>query len=104
MEELNEISSKLNSLINLKTQVQERKLPEELHKCAILTKYLEDIKKCILDTSEKIDDIYSTVQQYEDEQFKYEDLYEDLVSDITNEKEFMNTFGPYMVLWNLYAQ
>ena len=108
MQQLDEMSSKLNYIIHLKNETQSRSQTQsstQAYKCAILLNYLKEIKKSISDVAEKIDDVYDTVQQYEnDEHLDYKDLYDNLLKNINKEKQFMNAFGPYMTLWNTFVE
>lgn len=105
MQDLESMFSKLNYIIQLKnTSGAQNSEQLEIHKCVILNNYLKEIKTSISEVAEKINDVYDVIQQYEtSETLEYGDLYSELLLDIRKEKDFMNTFGPYMTLWNLYA-
>ncbi len=89
---IHDASNKLAYIIHLKQTTPST----QQHKLALLTYYIGQIQESITELTNKISEIHDTVSG---SNVSYEDVYEKTVQSSKNNTKFMQTFGPYMMLW-----
>lgn len=104
--ETNDTGIMLENII--KFQEENLNTDGSVYKKAILTHFLKDIREDICILSEKIKDVYNTIIEYENSTGDvnndlYKTLYEKKLNEKADETAFLNTFTPYMTIWNLMS-
>ncbi len=102
MNDLTEATNKLAYILHVKQTTPQT--PENIHKNALLTHYINQIRSSIGELTQQIDDIYHTVNEHEfsTNLQPYETLYGKTVQSTQSQSNFMRAFGPYMLLWQSY--
>lgn len=106
-DEVNNIKDKLEFILKAK-EISTQRTHTHTHANVILNHYVEDIKNSIQDVTDKINEIYDNIVHAQLDDITnhnnqgYKQLYEKLAIEADGDRAFINTFGPYMTLLQLY--